>query len=178
MMNFIKKNFIESLVKWLEEYFLGIESHNRPKPYHQILIDSSDIAIKDIEYQMETLFKFTIKPNSLLFISPHQEPVMEHSFKRYFLDNIIALYPRSISDINKMTTIIDYYLYDVVLLICFNISQLPAGIKDNNYDIMFNKMMRQLYILSVKKSWPLILIDNDDNLSNKNSAIIRRLFIR
>jgi hypothetical protein len=179
-MNFNKKikMFIRFFLEWLESYFLGkmIEERNIC-PKHIIIIDKSDLDIKYIQSELKQLCNQEIKSPVLVFIGPCEEPMLVNLFGHYSWLGVICLYPTSINQVGEMLDVLGHYLDDALLVI-YSLSQLPdiTQEKNNKYLTIFYTVINQLYMVSKKKSWPVFLMDDEDNLGEKNSAIIRRLF--
>jgi hypothetical protein len=181
---FIRQRKITALIERLQRYFLGDSVVLPPSANLSVLILSTE-GQDTLPMQLSLINSggYGGQFKSVVIIEPVFEPLLIKEIYLSITKNIIVLTPRDLIDVKKMINMLDV-LGNNILIITVNLSQLPYGHKaklgfnETQYSLAFCGIYKELKRIALQKSYSLVVLDDFDNLGQRNSAFLRRLFPR
>lgn len=170
------------LMKSLETYFFGPPlKNNTPADYTSLLLCSSDTYEKKCRVIAAQLKGYLDQSSTVVMVTPWHEPSLVTALNQNSPATVLVLFPHNLEEIQGMVNILINSIDNIVIM-SINVSQIPCigyfALHETHYDTIFMATFERLKRLSSRFNCPLMVVDNLDTMTQRNSALLRRLFPR
>lgn len=179
---FVISKKVSLLIESLETCFLGPPlKNNIPADCTSLLFCLSDNHENNCRVIAAQLKGYVNRSSVVVMVTPWHEPSLVAALKQNNPATILALFPHNLEAIHNMINIL-IDADDNVLIILINLSQIPCngypGLDEKHYDAIFMSTFERVKRVSSRLNCPLVVVDNLDTMTQRNSAFLRRLFPR